>query len=388
LETRLGSIDDLEGRLLFQATTAATFAEPGYLLYQQGSALLAQRFDSKRLRLVGSPVSLPDTPGGAGGYGGSYVLSASSSGTLLYHTLGALDSRLLWMDRTGRIVRTILRTPGYYALPAISPDGTRAVLSFLPSRGDMDLWVVDLERGLPIRLTHDPAVDFEPVWSPDGRDIVFTSSRGGSQSLYRLPAGGSREPVILLELDSSFNHATSWSRDGRFLVFRRLSPETGDDLWVLPMEGEHVPKPLLVTPFDEDCGSVSPDGRWMAYRSNESGRHEIYVQSFPDAGDRVRISTEGTVQTKGASPDIAWRADGGEIYFLAGDATTVMAAPVTAKPTFRGATPRPLFKLPRGFADYAVSADGEHFLVCAPGEESSSATFTIVMNWTSGLEGR
>jgi len=167
-----------------------------------------------------------------------------------------------------------------------------------------------------------------------------------------------------------------------------LSPETGDDLWLLPLGGDHVPKPLLITPFDEDTGSISPDGRWMAYRSNESGRHEIYVQSFPDPGDRVRISTEGCMQTKGTTTDIAWRADGGEIYFLAGDGITLMAAPVAATPVFRADTPHPLFKLPRGFYDYAVAADGKRVLVCAPGEESTSATFTLVLNWPSTLESR
>ena len=388
METRLGSIDDPKGQPLFKATSSTRFAEPGYLLYQQGSALLAQRFDAKGLRPLGSPVSLPDNPGGTFGYGGSYALTASSTGTLLYHTRGAADSRLLWMDRSGRILRTIVRSAGSYGLPAIAPDGTRAVVGFFPPDGNADIWVVDLERGLPIRLTHAPGLDFEPTWSPDSREIVFTSNRGGTQSLYRLPAGGGREPTLFLELDSGFNNVNSWSRDGRFIVFRRLSPETGDDLWLLPMEGPPAPKPLLVTPFDEDASGISPDGHWLAYRSNESGRHEIYVQSFPDGGDRLRISTEGTVQAKGGSPDLAWRSDGGEIYFLAGDAATVMAAPVVTQPTFRAGTPRPLFKLPRGAQDYAVSADGQHFLVCAPGEESSSATFTVVLNWNSALESR
>jgi eukaryotic-like serine/threonine-protein kinase len=256
-------------------------------------------------------------------------------------------------------------------------------------RGDVqnaagDIWLLELSRGISTRLTSDAAYDWRPVWSPDGSRVAFASNRKGPMNLYqRLVAGGADE---LLLASGNRLIPTDWSSDGRFVIYEQLDPKTRSDLWVLPLEGDRKPLPFVQTEFDETEGRVSPDGRWMAYTSNESGTEEVYVQRFRGvegapasaAGRRWRVSTNG-----GHGP--AWRRDGKELFYIARD-LKLMAVEVKASSTFELGIAKGLFETTLAVnIGYDVAADGQHFLVTVAAEDASSPV-TVVVNWTAGLK--
>jgi Tol biopolymer transport system component len=248
-------------------------------------------------------------------------------------------------------------------------------------QGNFDIWLLDLVRGGLTRLTFDAGQDSLPVWSPDGMRIAFSSNRKSTWDLYLKASNGSGIEDSLPDTPSA-EIAQGWSRDGRFLLYITGNSKTGLDLWALDMTTrEHQSRVVANTPFDETMADLSPDGRWVAYQTNESGRFEIVVQAFPDAGGKWQVSTGG-----GAAP--RWRADGREIYFLAPDAT-MMAVPVTASgPTFEAGTPASLFPTriltggsPVNRPQYAVARDGR-FLINQSVNEAASAPITLLMHWT------
>jgi Tol biopolymer transport system component len=230
------------------------------------------------------------------------------------------------------------------------------------------VWLVDTARGVRTRSTTDPAGEYNPIWSPDGRRIVFDSWRTGTMDLYEKPvAGDATETLLLASPEPKF--PCDWSPDGRFILYVSRSATAGGDLWALPLAGDRKPVPVAHTPFEEWGGHFSPDGHWIAYQSNASGQDEIYVQPFPGPGGRVQISTAG-----GTSP--VWPRDGRELFFLANG--RVMAAPVTGNGA-RVGTPVPLFTAPPASSTFDVTADGQRFLFNIVVKEASP--ITILMNW-------
>jgi Tol biopolymer transport system component len=244
---------------------------------------------------------------------------------------------------------------------------------------------------VPRRFTFERAIDSGPIWSPDGSRIVFRTFRGGAYNLYEKPVDGTtdEQPLLVTPLPKA---PQDWSRDGRLLLYSNQDPKTGTDLWALPMTGERKPFPVLQTRFDEIQGQFSPDGRWLTYASNESGRYEIYVQTFPGAGGRWQISAAGGLQPR-------WRRDGQELFYVAPD-NRLMAAPIRVAPgtkALEAGAPVPLFTtklatgvniVPAGFqarAQYAVAADGR-FLMNVSADEGVISPITIVENWTVGLK--
>ena len=182
--------------------------------------------------------------------------------------------------------------PGTYFTFSVSPDETRAAVS----RGDSgDIWVFDLSRGVSSRFTFDPASELTHTWSPDGQRLVFSSTRDGAYNLYLKPASGAGEVELLLQTDNN-KGPRDWSRDGRLILYQEQDPETGWDLWVLPLEGERKPSRYLQTGFNEQLGQFSPEGRWVAYNSDESGRTEVYVQPFPASGGKFQVSVDGGIE--------------------------------------------------------------------------------------------
>jgi eukaryotic-like serine/threonine-protein kinase len=382
----------------------------GHLLFTREGSLMAQSFDLRRLKPAGEAVSIVQGMFFAGI--GPRPFSASMLGVLAYRTVGFSEhdgtiTQLTWFDRTGKMLATA-GDRGQYNSLALSPDGTRVAVSRVSpetargrsGRAAYEIWVYDFARGSSTRLTSDPASDWLATWSPDGRRIIFSSDRGGSVfNLYRKAAdgAGSEDVVFSSNEDKSVQ---DWSRDGKFLLYsvamngrRSFFPTASHDLWVLPLTPVNPtgnqPEPYLKTEFNESQGRFSPDGRFVAYVSDASGRYEIYVQPFPTAfGSKTIISTAG-----GVSP--RWRSDGKELYYISAD-SKMMAVEVSTSPIFKAGIPRPLFQAPiwgggtfHNVTRYDVTADGKRFLinrVTADAATSAPAPITIVLNWTALLK--
>jgi Tol biopolymer transport system component/predicted Ser/Thr protein kinase len=349
----------------------------GHLLFLRSGTLLAQPFQAERLQLTGEPVPVAERVGSYLAYG---FFSISANGILAYRTR-AQDFQLTWLDRQGKAISR-MGEPGPYTSLAVSPDGTRAVVSrnnAFPGPAAWNLWLLDLARGTSKRFTSAVGRNDYPVWSPDGSRIVFASSReGGSNSilnLYQKPAGGAQEEGVLLR-SGELKFPTSWSRDGRFLLYTVADPNMRKDIWVLSMESDHQRTRLLGTEFNEFQAQFSPDSRWIAYTSDASGGNEVYVRAFPDAKEDFVISKGG-----GSSP--RWRDDGKELYYISPDGK-VMAVEVAAGVLFQAGTPKLLFQISGILPEWNVQAGGKRFLVAVPVDQTQ-APFTVLLNWTAAL---
>ncbi|MBI4470242.1 MAG: PD40 domain-containing protein [Acidobacteria bacterium] len=377
----VASLDSTESRLVLKTNYNALYAQ-GYLLFIREGALMAQAFDSERMETVGaaSPVAeqVGYSPLGHGFY------SVSENGVLAYVMDQVKDSQLTWFDRTGKPVG-MLGDEALQGDPSLSPDGKWVMVTLLdPKTGNRDLWRYELARGLRTRFTFDPAEERGPVWSPDGSRIVFASNRAGHFDVYQKAFNGTGGEEPLLENDS-FKMTFSWSSDGRFLLFRPFDPKTNWNLWILSMSGDRQVSPFSQTEFYEMGGMFSPDGRWIAFQSNESGRVEVYVAPFPTAGvEKRQISLAG-----GKWP--RWRGDGREIFYLDRD-EKLMAAAVGFKGTnVEVGTVVPLFQTrpsSPGYSGYAydVTPDGQRFLINTAIEPITSPSITLVTNWAVDLK--
>jgi Tol biopolymer transport system component len=374
---RLGSLGSKESKPVAPAQTLITYAPPGYLLFVRDKTLVAQRFDLKSLKTVGEPAPVAEKIGTDAV--GLARFSVSRNGVLAYRS-GDSGNRLLWLDRSGKELETASGT-AENGNPALSRQGDRLAFQVAdPRSGKLDVWVRDLVRGVSSRFTFSAGSNFCPLWSPDGSRIVFTSETEGSSSLVEKPASGQGEEKILLKSDEGRVIASDWSRDGKYIAYS-LRGKGGWDILVLPTSGDGKPIPVLRTPFNELWPSFSPDGRFIVYQSNESGRAEVYVQTFPNATGKWQVSTAGGF-------DASWRADGKEIFYRAPD-QKLMAVDVQAGDTFQAGIPRPLFpaRVPAGAARnrYVAAGDGQRFLFVAPlGRESMTPT-TVVLNWFAEL---
>ncbi len=377
----VGALDSREPKTLFKTTSRVLYAPPGYLLYVREQTLVAQPFDAAKRETVGEPVPIGEGLGVNNVGGASFSLSAS--GVLAFRSGEAQGRRLLWMDRNGKETAA-LEEARNYTDTWLSPDGKRLVFDVNEGGGKGDLWIRDFARGVTSRFTFDAEREFAPVWSPDGRRIVFSrqAKEAKALDLFVKDAGGTGEPELLIQ-SAENKYATDWSRDGAHVIFASQNGETSWDLWALPLAGERKPVPLVRTKFPEHSGSASPDGKFLAYHSNESGGFEVYVQEFPEARSKWQVSTNG-------GSDAFWRADGRELYYRARDAR-LMAVPVQTGAAFSAGTPQVLFQArfapvpARGL--YRPTPDGQRFLVLAPlGREAIPPT-TVVLNWTTALTG-
>jgi Tol biopolymer transport system component len=348
---------------------------------------MAQPFDVDRLHVTGEPFPIADRVGHRLKQRES-LFSVSETGVLTYQDVASERRQLVWFDRGG-IQLGLVGPAGVQSTVTLSPDAKRvALVRDDPQTGNRDIWLLELARGTSLRLTSDEEWDRYPVWSPDGSRIVFTSGREGVHNLYQMPASGtgSEEPLFQ---SMDVKAPVHWSADGRFLVYQVAVPKTFTDIWVLPLSGERQPFPFLQTEFSEEHPQFSPDGRWLAYTSNESGRPEIYVQSFPASGGKWRVSTHG-----GAHP--RWRGDGKELFYLDLHGKKLLAVAVKgAAHTFEAEVPVALFDvnvgryipgLLAGMYHYDVTADGQRFLVNTLVEEPTASPITVVLNWIAGLK--
>jgi eukaryotic-like serine/threonine-protein kinase len=359
--------------------TRVVYAEPGYLLYVNQGALVARPFDAEKLKVTGDSTIVAEHVTEVGD-NHEFDFSVSDNGTLAYQS-GSNLSQLVWFDRSGKKLEPVGEADAYAAL-SLSADGRRAALGMLDADGrHSDIWLLDLSRGSKSRLTFDPKSDGAPVWSPDGSRIVFYSNRAGDghANIFVTSASTAGDDQLLLSSDSD-DIPTNWSRDGQNILFMRFG-KAHAGVWLLPLSGDHQPKPILQSAvFDQGGASFSPDGRFIAYTSNESGRFEVYVQSFPLSGDKWTVSSGG-----GALP--LWRGDGKELFYITRDGK-VMSVAIKLGPKLEVGVPQQLFQTRIKFGSdypYGVTPDGSRFLINAPAEANESAPMIIVLNWTASL---
>jgi serine/threonine protein kinase len=394
----VGSLDSSEPIRLFNTDSHVTYASPGYLIYIRGNTLLAQAFDADRQRVVGAPVPIDEqVERGVDSRRGAF--SASRSGAVLVYRQ-IPETQLKWFDRRGAPLGTLGR-PGHYNSPSLSPDGRRVAVARLDQRtGTPDVWLIEPATGNEVRLTDDPSADDAPLWSHDGTSVLFkrgrsvpsTPQRGGSRSFYRKRLSGTEPEQLVLGGLTVMATPYGWARDGTVLVYAdgvfgspSASSMESFDLWASPVHRESNPVPVVTDPRNQLDAALSRDGRWLAYSSSESDEFRVYVREFATGEHRRVVST-------GFGREPAWRADGRELYYLAADGH-LMAVPIATSPALDVGTPTPLFNTELTGSiwpsyernRYAVSADGDRFLVNKPARGQSPTVLTVVVNWTAKL---
>ena len=381
-DARIGvlSLETGEQRVLVEGGTYAHYVPSGHLVYARAGGLLAAPFDLKRLEVIGPPVSILEGVSMSPSSGAAQF-SFSADGSLAYVPGAAMGvgRTLLWVDRKGA-AQPIPAPPRGYIAPRFSPDGQRLAVGIEGT--NPGLWLYELARGTLARLIETGGVNQWPIWTPDNKRVTYLYALGGLLNLYWMPADGSGAPERLTT-GENMQWPGSWSPDGQVLAFSELDPTTGLDIWVQNVEGDRKPRPFLQTASNEGGARFSPDGRWLAYQSDESGRQEIYVRPFPGPGGKWQISSEG-----GTEP--VWARNGRELFYRDGD--KMMAAAIETKPRLAPGKPKLLFEVqyetsPYSFlSNYDVSPDGQRFLMIKESEkESAAAQLNVVLNWSDEL---
>ena len=351
----------------------AQYVEPGYLLFLRGGILLAQPFDAGSLRTTGSAQSVAESVS----TGTSF--SVSRNGLLLYQT--ASEAQLTWVDPDGKKISTV-GDPGYLSSPYLSPDGRYAMVTVLPpGQKNQKLWLYDLNQGTASPFTFGNGDDLYPTWSPDSRQVAFASTRGGSQEdIYVKPVGGGSSEQLVLG-DEGNKEPDRWSADGRYILFDYTSTKTkATDIWALPMFGDHKPFPVVQGPEIDYYGMFSPDGKWVAYESDESGRGEIYVVPFPGPGGKWQVSTRGGLQP-------LWP-PGKELLYWGVDSRMFAVEYATQGPNFIAGKSRVLFggRSWASAAGFDVSRNDKRWLFALPVGEPNASPLILTTNWTAMLK--
>jgi eukaryotic-like serine/threonine-protein kinase len=377
----VGALDSTEKKFVIKATGNAAYVAPGYLLFYRDKTLFAQRFDAANRELIGQAVPtlsdiafLPRIV--------HVAFSASNDGLLVAQSgSGVSLSRLVWYDRQGNEAG-VASKPDVYSNVSLSPDGKTVAIDKTDEEStNADIWTYDFQRGSMRRLTFDPAIDSMPVWSPDGRRIMFTSSRNQIFALYIKNADGSQEEK-LLDVDTHDKldrYPYDWSRDGKYILYTR-----GKDLWEVALADAKA-RTFLPGPSALRNAQFSPDGKWVAYSSGESGKFEIYVTSFPEARGKWQVSSAGGTQPR-------WRGDGKELFYLAPDGK-MMAASINGGTNFDSRTPTVLFQAhAREFfatseqVSYDVTKDGKRFLINTQVKNADTHPMSVILNWDAEMK--
>ena len=381
----LATVDSPGSTRIVAADGSGQFRLPGQLVYAREETLFAQSFDDATNTVTGTPIALANP---VPSRFGRTAFSISASGPLAYRTGRVMGAQLRWFGRGGDALEAFAEPDLANPLgPVLSPSERRVAIR-RTVQGNEDVWILDSKSGTPTRLTFDPGPDTFPVWAPDDSRLVFRSNRVTNLDLYQAPAMAERGDELLLaasRIDATALTPTDWSADGRWFLFYENTPGTTRDLWVLPMgSGDAKPSQILATKFDESTARFSPNGRWIAYQTNDSGRFEIVVRAFSTGGRVWQVSSGGGVQAR-------WSRDGKELYFVAPDGK-LMAVPVDGSgPAFRAGPPVALFT-PRFVesasvnpftAQYDVARDGR-FLINMSLDNMSEAPITLILNWKSG----
>jgi Tol biopolymer transport system component len=359
------------------------YAAGGFLLFVRGDTLVARRVDLKNAALTGDTLQIAQkvfvSPVNAS-LSGSF--SASPAGVLCFRTgTGSEDSQFVLYSRDGRKLK-VLGEPGMYSNPALSPDGKMLAYGRMDAKlKTRDLWVLDMQHNTPTRLTSDPADDLNPVWSPDGRWIYFASGRQGSRNLYRKPSSGVGEDELVFASEDRKN-VEDITPDGRTLIFNLQKQGAREMIYALSIGNQAQPVPVIESQLGADQAQISPNGRWIAYRSSESARQEVYVQTFDpkQARGKWRISTSGGLEPR-------WQPDGKELFYI--ERSTLFVVDVkTDGPTFEAGVPKRLFPAALGHINrnrYVISKSGD-LLLNDVQTEAATAPIEVIVNWS--LAGR
>jgi dipeptidyl aminopeptidase/acylaminoacyl peptidase len=351
----VAALDTSGARKLMEDGSSAVYAA-GYLFYSRETAVWARPFDAQRLEFTGAEVQVTE---------GTGYVSVSDDGTIVYRPAASPLSLLTWFDRSGRRTGTV-GEPGPYEQLVLSPRGRRAVVV-----RDGDLWTVDLATRIFSRLTTHPADDGDPAWSPDERAVAFKTGRTGPSAVFvKDLVTGKEDPLVAFPERVALDQ---WTPDGRFVIFRTF----GKAVYAMALTGDRTPHMLVNTPFIEDEVHVSPDGRWVAFGTNESERWEVYVAAFPAFTSKRQVSSRGGVQPQ-------WRADGRELFYLAPDGS-MMSVPADARTDLTASPPVRLFATDMtptsGTPQYAVTADGQRFLGLE--RVGRGRNFRFLLNWVN-----
>ena len=400
----LATLDGPVRKRLVATNQGGAYAPPaagsqnGHLLFLREGTLMALPLDARRFEPAGEAFPLAEQ---VGSILATEFFSVSANGVLAYRNGGAalgFGSQLVWFDRQGKSLGALGPLGVYASGPALSPDGNRVAVDQLDTgtagnRDVHEVWVLDVARGVPTRFTFDTVNNGSPAWSPDGARLVFASMRGtaGTYSIYQKDSSGTGKEELLLQSGTPMV-PNSWSPDGQYLLYSVTGQKTGSDLWVLPVAGgtppDSKPVPYLQGPYNERQGQFSPDGRWIAYSSDETGSYQVYVQSFPAGTGKFQVSTAGGSQPR-------WRRDGKEIFYTGADGR-LTAVSVKTAPKFEAGAPQALFdalirpgSLAAGPFFYDVAADGRRFLfnTLATDRAGPAPTpITVIVNWPAALK--
>ena len=381
----VGSVDGMTPKEVLSNLLNAVYAPPGYLLFVRDGVLLAQPFDPSRLQTTGDAFPILESVASTLSFEKA-VFSVSQNGILAYQagSGSGITNNLIWMDRTGKQLGTLGDTAAYYG-PRISPDGKRvAVEIFPPGKSISDLWIFDLARPVKTRLTFDPSLNRRAAWSPDGSRIRFSSSRSGQQQIYEKATNGVGGDELVAPASSGDQVIDSWSPDSKFVAYDAIGTAVGtsSEIWTQPTSGDRKPTPFLQSKFDQREATFSPDGKLLAYISNESGTDEVYLTPFPAKNGKWQVSTNG-----GSWP--AWRRDGKEIFYLSPDKKLMSAEISASGTTLAIGTAKSLFQTNVFISPnwpFDVAPDGKRFLVNTVSEPTFSARpMTLVVNWDAKL---
>jgi serine/threonine protein kinase len=377
----IGSLDSKQTSRILSGKGSTASLVGAYLLSVRDGTLIAHPFNLARLKVADEqfPVAEHVASSSPSGFAS---FSASLTGILAYASGSSPNRQLAWFSRDGRRLGSLGQV-GEYASPALSPDEKKVAVARIDSQTRTpDIWLFDLNRGTETRFTFDPGSDRAPLWSPDGREIIFASDRTGVWDLYRKSVNGTNaEEAVITSADDEF--PSQWSADARLIVFSTPKPGTNWDLSTLPLLEPSKPRPFLRTRFNEVQGALSPNGQWMAYTSDETGRFEVYVQSFPWGGNKWQLSVDG-------GSDAKWRSDGLELFYVSLK-QKLMSVKIQPGSRFEAGVPAELFEMPipvlvASFPNnYVVSADGQRFLVNTLVRDAPSSQISVVINWAAEL---
>jgi Tol biopolymer transport system component len=382
-DIQLGTLGSKERVLIMRAGAAAVWAEPGYLVTVRNQRLVAQRFDPASRKLVGEPLDLRDAPLIQGPYGGPAV-SASRNGVLAYSASRLANTQVSLWDRAGLRHGALSLPPGRWEGVWIAPDGRHAMVGRRNSSADTELWLVNLGDGVASRFTPAVIDDGGVGWAPASDRVAYIVKKTGPEDIYVKPleGGGAETPLVVSA--AAFKEPYQWTPDGRHVVFTQSDPQTGFDVWRVAVDGDQKPESLVRTAANESGGWVSPDGRWLAYASDESGRDELYAQSYPVPARRQQLTTTGVRAWYGTYV-VSWSRDGRELLFFDGD---VRAMEIETGPTMRAGAPRRLFTPPAGVVGFGVTPDHQRFLVSEPIGAGDASAIGLDLNWAAALEKR
>ena len=380
----IGDLDTPQRHRLISANSNAVYAQPGYVLYMRLRTLMAQPIDAGKFRTTGDAVPVAEQLDASAGSTSVGLFSTSANGVLAY-TSDAVNTnaQLTWFDRSGKPAGTV-SGPGTVEWPAISPDGKTIAFDRIdPQTGYYDIWVHDIGRGAESRFTFNSRNNQCPVWAPDGNYIAFDSDRSGHENVYRKATSGAGEDQAL-DKDDLTKRPTDWSADGHSLFEETNSgsQKTAGDIWVSPITADQAAAkayPYLQTQFSEGQARLAPNGQWLAYRSNETQRNEVYVMTFPNPGGKWQISSTG-----GNNP--VWSRDGKELFFTSADSKLMAVSIQGNGGKLETGAPQALFpvRMPVGNGRFDVAKDGR-FLIPAQVEQNTVAPMTVVVNWPAGL---